>query len=155
MQKLYKYGFIGLSLAVLAFMGLVQVWDAPMTPQVKMKVAEAASLGQELDELRIESDLQTRRMTAAVEKSQGLNGQAAIDFLPVLRAHMEKGEDLKIRMEAATDRAERLRLELEELGVGGAGGAALPTSSRTMSRSKQTEHPAHITSPWLPHYLLA
>ncbi len=115
MQKLYKYGFIGLSLAVLAVIGLVAVQDAPMTLEVKLKVAEAVSLGQELDQLRIEADLQTRRSAAATEKARSLNGQAAIDFLPVLKANMEKGEDLKIRLEAATERANQLGLELEAL----------------------------------------
>ncbi len=38
MQKLYKYGFIGLSLAGLAFIGLVAVQDAPtMTMEEKLK----------------------------------------------------------------------------------------------------------------------
>ena len=54
-------------------------------------------------------------MAAATEKARSLNGQAAIDLMPVLEAHMEKGEDLKIRIEAATDRGNQLRLELETL----------------------------------------
>ncbi len=38
LATLYKYGFIGLSLAVLAFIGLVAVQDAPtMTMEEKLK----------------------------------------------------------------------------------------------------------------------
>ena len=45
MQKLYKYGFIGLSLAVLAVIGLVAGQDVPtMTPAEKLKTAELLSV---------------------------------------------------------------------------------------------------------------
>ena len=114
MQKFYKYGLIGLSLAVLAFIGLVAVQDVPtMALEEKLKAAETVAAIQELRQLRIEADLQRRRTEAAVEKSRSLNGQAAIDYMPVLKANAEKSEDLIIRMEAAKERARQLGLELE------------------------------------------
>ncbi len=131
MQKLYKYGFIGLGVLVVGVAGLavVAVQSVPAVQFVpgmnaydaayaaasheeRLKVDEMLALVREIKQFEIELDLSMRRRNAILEKTSGLTGDAALEYLPVLRRIQAEYEDDMIRWEALQARGEVLKAEL-------------------------------------------